>query len=206
MRDDENQEFPILFKILVIIVILSALFGTFMSLIDFALVKSASREISRINRTLLASMSDRINNMENDISNVKSSLMPGGIMDLYVNAYHFLSNSQVDLEKIVTLAEDTNGKTYFSFYITGESGVWIGISKGGRYVFQSEMKQGLSPERFYVNNTPKISTSYTFTVDSSTVIMSGSPSRTYILMVNKKGAKIVKMSSTRVLVKRLFNK
>lgn len=206
MRDDENQEFPILFKILVIIVILSALFGTFMSLIDFALVKSASREISRINRTLLASMSDRINNMENDISNVKSSLMPGGIMDLYVNAYHFLSNSQVDLEKIVTLAEGTNGKTYFSFYITGESGVWIGISKGGRYVFQSEMKQGLSPERFYVNNTPKISTSYTFTVDSSTVIMSGSPSRTYILMVNKKGAKIVKMSSTRVLVKRLFNK
>jgi len=206
VREDENQEFPVLFKILVIIVILSALFGTFMSLVDFALVKSTSREISKINGTMLGSMSDRLNKIESDISNVKSSLMPGGIVDLYVNAYHFLSNSQMDLEKIVTLAENTKGKTYFLFYITGERGVWVGISKGGKYVFQSEMRPGLSSTRFYVNTSPEVSTSYTFMVDSSTVIMSGSPSQTYILVLSKNGAKIVKMRSTMMRVKDLFNK
>lgn len=204
MKDDESQEFPVLFKILVIIVILSALFGTFMSLVDFALVKSTSREISKINGTMLGSMSDRLNKIESDISNVKSSLMPGGIVDLYVNAYHFLSNSQVDFEKIVTLAENTKGKTYFSFYVTGERGVWVGISQKGRYVFQSEMKPGLSLTRFYVNSSPEVSTSYTFSVSSSAVIMSGSPSQTYILVLDKKGAKIVKMRSTMMRVKDLF--
>ncbi len=206
VNDEDSQEFPILFKILVIIVILSALFGTFMSLVDFALIKSESQEISKVNGIVFGSLNNRLNKMESEISNIKSSLMPGGIVDLYVNAYHFLSNSQVDLEKIVTLAESTKNKTYFTFYITGENGVWVGVSQRGKYIFQSEIRPGLSSTRFYVNGSPNISTSYTFSVNASTVIMSGSPSQTYVLFFNKGKAKIVRMSSTMMRVESLFKK
>ncbi len=206
MNNTESQETPLIFKIVVMIIIVGAIFGSFMSIVDLSLVKSTSREVENLNKIINESVNIRLSNMENDISTMQSALHPGGIVDLYVNAYHFLSNSQIDLEKIVTIAQSKSGKTFFSFYITGKGNVWIGVSKSEHYIFQSEENPGLSPQMFYINSSPDVSTTYTFTVNSSTIVMSGSPKNTYILLYDKNGAKLVHMSSRIVHVSDLLKK
>ncbi len=206
MDNMEGQETPLLFKIVIISIIAGAIFGSFMSIVDLSLVKSTSKEVSKLNKIIDESVNTRLSNMENEISTMKTALNPGGIVDLYINAYHFLSNSQVDLEKIVTLVQSKSGKTFFSFYITGKDNVWIGVSKNERYIFQSEENPGLSPQRFYINTSPDVSTSYTFTVNTSTIVMSGSPNNTYILLYDGQGAKLVRMTSRIMHVSDLLKK
>ncbi len=206
MDNMEEQETPLLFKIVIIAIIAGAIFGSFMSIVDLSLVKSTSRDVEKLNKTINESVNTKLSNMENKISTMRSALKPGGIVDLYINAYHFLSNSQVDLEKIVTLAQSKTGKTFFSFYITGKDNVWIGVSKNERYIFQSEENPGLSSQMFYVNSSPNISTSYTFTVNTSTILMSGSPRSTYILLYDGQSAKLVHMTSRIMHVSDLLKK
>ncbi len=206
MDSTEGQETPLLFKIVIIAIIAGAIFGSLMSIVDLSLVKSTSKEMSKLNRIIDGSVNGKLNKMENEISTMQTALNPGGIVDLYINAYHFLSNSQVDLEKIVTLLQNKNGKVFFSFYVTGKNNVWIGVSKNERYIFQSEEKPGLSPQRFYINSFPDISTSYTFKVNTSTFIMSGSPNNTYILLYDGENAKLVRMTSKIMHVSDLLKK
>jgi len=93
------------------------------------------------------------------------------MVDLYINAYHFLANTQIDLERIVTLSQESADKNFFSVYVTGEKNVWIGILENGKYVFQAEMRPGLSSQRFYVNSSPSVFTSYTLKLNPSAVLM-----------------------------------
>ncbi len=202
----QEEETPLLFKIIIILIIIAAIFGAFMGIVNLSLIRMNAKELKKINDTVNKSINVKISKMENSLASIDASLKPGGMIDMYINAYHFLSNTNVDLQKIVTLAQSEKGKTFFSFYITGESEVWIGVMKNGKYVFQSEITPGLSTRRFYVNCAPTVSTSYTITLNSSSVVLSGAPQNTYILLHGENGAKLMKMSSRRMNVSDLLSK
>ncbi|WP_456399388.1 hypothetical protein [Mesoaciditoga sp.] len=202
--NNQEEDTPFIFKIIIILIIVSAIFGAFMGVVNLSLARMNSKEIGEVNSIIDKSINAKISRIENEISSIDTSLRPGGMIDLYINAYHYLSNSSIDLQKIVTIAQSNYGKTFFSIYITGKYEVWIGVMKNGKYVFQSEMTPGISDQRFFVNSTPTVSTSYTITLNSSSVLMSGDPQNTYVLLVTPDGAQLLKMSSKSLSVGELI--
>ncbi len=203
---EENKEkVPFLFKVIVIMIIAGAVFGTLMSIVNFSIIKSMSNNLNEINKSTIGKINEHLTEIDSEINNLKGSIGPGGIIDKYINAYKFLSNNQLDLEKILTFSNDSKNTAYFSIYVTGSSGVWIGIGRNGKYTFQSELRPGLSPQRFYVIGTPQITTSYTITADSSSVIVSGDPSRTYIMTARNGVASMVRMTSSTLKIEDLLN-
>ena len=192
---NREEDTPLIFKVILISIIIAAIFGAFMGIVNISLIRMNSKEIDEINSVIDKSINMKMSKIENEISSIDASLRPGGVIDLYINAYHYLSNSSIDLQKIVTLAQSDSGKTFFSFYVTGENEVWVGVLKNGKYTFQSEITPGLSLQRFYINCKPSVSTSYTVTLNSSSIIMSGSPQNTYILLSTSNGARLMKMSA-----------
>ncbi len=202
---NSEEETPLLFKIMIILIIIAAIFGAFMGIVNLSLIKMNAKEIEDINTVMDKSINVKISKIENEISSIDASLRPGGMIDLYINAYHYLSNSKIDLQKIVTLAQNEKGKDFFSIYVTGTNEVWIGVMKDGKYVFQSEVTPGLSPQKFYVNCTPSVSTSYTITLNSSSIVMSGSPLNTYILAHTNRGVRLLRMNSRTMNVKDMLS-
>lgn len=200
---NEEEKIPVLFKIIVVMIIAGALFGTLMSIVNFAIIKSMSNDLEKINKSTIGKINERLTELDSETASLKNAMGPGGIVDRYINSYKFLSNAQLDLEKVLTFSVDSKNSTYFSVYITGNTGVWIGIGKNGKYTFQSELRPGLSPQRFYVNGTPQIMTSYTVTTDSSSIIVSGDPSRTYIVTADRGTARIVHMTSSTLKIEDL---
>ncbi len=202
--NNQEEDTPFIFKIIIILIIVSAIFGAFMGVVNLSLARMNSKEIGEVNSIIDKSINTKISRIENEISSIDTSLRPGGMIDLYINAYHYLSNSSIDLQKIVTIAQSNYGKTFFSIYITGKYEVWIGVMKDGKYVFQSEMTPGISDQRFFVNSTPTVLTSYTITLNSSSILMSGDPQNTYVLLVTPDGARLLKMSSKSLSVGELI--
>ncbi len=201
--DNIEEETPLIFKVMIILIIASAMFGTVMGIVDLSLSKLNSKKISELS-SALKSLNVQINKIENSVSAIDASLKPGGMVDLYINAYHFLANTQIDLERIVTLSQESADKNFFSVYVTGEKNVWIGILENGKYVFQAEMRPGLSSQRFYVNSSPSVLTSYTLKLNPSAVLMSGAPENTYLLVRFQGGTKLIKLESKSIEVGKLY--
>ncbi len=201
--DNFEEETPLVFKVLIILIILSAIFGAVMGIVDLSLSKLNAKKIENLT-TALKSINVQINDIENSVSSIDASLKPGGIVDLYINAYHFLSNTKIDLERIVTLAQNPSNGKFFAIYVTGKKSVWIGISQNKKYVFQSEMTPGLSARRFYVDSLPSVLTAYTLKLEPSAVLKSGDPENTYILVHLPGETKIVKMQTKSVEVEKLL--
>jgi hypothetical protein len=192
LNDEENT--PLIYKIVVILVIVAAIFATFMSILDFALVRSNSAEISNLSKTM-ESISGRLNEIDSDISALKQSISPGGVVDEYINSYNFLSNGNIDLEKILTFSSVNPNSDYFSIYITGKKGVWINVTKGGQLLLQADMRPGLSDYVFFLSGTPTVKTTYTISLDRSCVVASNDASNTYFLVSKKGSSELLRMKN-----------
>ncbi len=192
MNDEENT--PLIYRIIVIVVIVAAIFATFMGILDFALVRSNSEEISNLNKTM-ESINGRLNEDSSAISALKQSISPGGVVDEYINSYNFLANSDLDLEKILTFSSINPNSNYLSIYITGKQNVFINVTKSGQLLLQAEMRPGLSNYVFFLSGTPTVKTSYTISLDRSCVITSADASDTYFLVSKNGSSELLRMKS-----------
>ncbi len=198
-----NEETPFIYKLIVVLVIVSAIFATFMSILDFAFIRSNSVSISNMDEEI-KSMNGQINDINSNISILKQDIYPGGIIDKYISAYNFLSNTSVDLQRILTFASQQPQAQYFTIYITGNKGVWINVSKKDQYILQAELRPGLSNYLFFYSGTPTVETIYTISVDKSCVVTSNDASDTYFLISQSGVSKIIKMQKNPQPVSELF--
>lgn len=198
-----NDETPLIYKLIVILVIISAIFATFMSILDFAFVKSNSVSIYNMEQEM-KSLNGEINNINSNLSSLKQDIYPGGVIDKYISAYNFLSNANLDLQKILTFASQNPDSQYFSIYVTGSKGVWISVSKKDQYILQAQLRPGLSNYLFFFSGTPTVRTIYTVSIDNSCVVASDDASNTYFLISQNGSSKIVKMWKNPQPVSELF--
>ncbi len=190
MNDEENT--PLIYKIIVILIIIAAVFATFMGILDFALVRSNSEELSNLNKTI-DSINGRLNKNSSDISALKQNISPGGIVDEYIDSYNFLTNTNLDLERILTFASVNPNSDYFSIYITGKRSVFVSVTKAGQLLLQANMRPGLSDYVFFLSGTPTVKTSYTILLDRSCVITSSDASDTYFLVSKNGSSELLRM-------------
>ncbi|BBJ28452.1 hypothetical protein [Athalassotoga saccharophila] len=198
-----NEETPFIYKLIVVLVIVSAIFATFMSILDFAFIRSSSVSISNMDEEI-KSMNGQINDINSNISILKQDIYPGGIIDKYISAYNFLSNTSVDLQRILTFASQQPQAQYFAIYVTGNRGIWINVSKKDQYILQAELRPGLSNYLFFYSGTPTVKTIYTIPVDNSCVVTSNDASDTYFLISQNGMSKILKMQKNPQPVSELF--
>jgi hypothetical protein len=201
---NENENISVLFKIVVVLIIVGAIFGTFMSIVNFALIRSISNEISTLNNLTISSMNDRMNRMDSDISSLESNIQPGGIVDEYINAYNFLSNTNLDLEKLLTFASETPDATYLTVYIEGRSNVWITVTNNGQSLLQADLKPGLSDYVFFISGNPNVKTSYTIMLAPSSIITTSDASATYILLAQNGKTSILHTKSPSLSVSNIL--
>ncbi len=202
MNEEENT--PLLFKIAVILIIMGTAFGTFMGIVNFAFIRSLSNELSDLNKNTVGNINGRLNKIDSEITSLKEDIQPGGIVDEYINAYNFLSNTNFDLEKLLTFASANASSTYFTVYVTGSSNVWINVSRGGQSILQVDLKPGLSNYAFFVSGKPDVKTFYTLSVDLSTIITSSDASSTYFLVAINGSANLIKMKTSSVSVSNIL--
>lgn len=192
MNDEEDT--PFIYKIIVIVIIIAAIFATFMGILNFALVRSDSVEIANLGKTI-DSINGRLNGIDSDISTLKQNISPGGIVDEYINSYNFLANGNIDLEKILTFSSINPSAEYLSIYITGKKGVWISVTKSGQLLLQADMRPGLSDYLFFLSGTPTVKTTYTISLDRSCVITSTDASNTYFLVSKNGSSELMRMKN-----------
>ncbi|MGC8705039.1 MAG: hypothetical protein ACP5RU_06235 [Athalassotoga sp.] len=198
-----NEETPFIYKLIVVLVIVAAIFAAFMSILDFAFIRSNSVSISNMDSEI-KSINGQINDINSNISILKQDIYPGGIIDKYISAYNFLSNTSVDLQRILTFASQQPQAQYFTIYVTGNRGVWINVSKKDQYILQAELRPGLSNYMFFYSGTPTVKTIYTISVDNSCFVTSNDASATYFLVLQNGVSKILKMQKNPQPVAELF--
>ncbi|HEU23999.1 MAG: hypothetical protein C0176_00800 [Mesoaciditoga sp.] len=198
-----NEETPFIYKLIVVLVIVAAIFAAFMSILDFAFIRSNSVSISNMDSEI-KSINGQINDINSNISILKQDIYPGGIIDKYISAYNFLSNTSVDLQRILTFASQQPQAQYFTIYVTGNRGVWINVSKKDQYILQAELRPGLSNYMFFYSGTPTVKTIYTISVDNSCFVTSNDASATYFLVSQNGVSKILKMQKNPQPVAELF--
>lgn len=201
MNDENNT--PLIYRIIVIIIIVAAIFATFMGILDFALVRSNSSEISDL-KGMINSINRNVNEMGTQLSSLNQMISPGGVVDEYINSYNFLSNTNLDLERMMTFSSIEPSSDYFTIYITGKKGVWIGVIKKGQTILQADMRPGMSDYFFFVSSTPTVKTSYTFLLDKSCVITSNNASSTYFLVSQNGSSKLVRMKNQSEMISEFY--
>lgn len=201
--NDENDT-PLIYKIIVVIVIVAAIFATFMGILNFALVRSNSSEISNL-EGMIGSINGNINEMNTKLSSLNQMILPGGVVDEYINSYNFLSNTNLDLERMMTFSSIDPTSDYFTIYTTGKKGVWIGVTKNGQTILQADMRPGLSYYFFFVSSTPTVKTSYTFLLDKSCVITSSNASSTYFLVSRNGSSDLIRMKKQSEMISEFYH-
>ncbi len=192
----KRSEFLVSFLVLLFIIALIS--GLALSAFSFFYYvkqrKNQEASIENLNKKISA-LSERISKLE-------SSIGANSVIDKYISAANFLSNTSVDLEKIVEELYDDPTTGYIRLFVMGQENVWVTFKKGDTTYFSRELKPGLAPYKFYYFKSPAIQTQYAIQVPKDCTIVIGKPGTVCFLVygvgTKQHPTKIVTWKDTKV--------
>ena len=179
----------------VILIIIAIGFSIAFSIFDYVKIRSLAREVARTQNVLNRRIESKTDELKSMIMKNREYLGPNSLLNDMITAYNFLSNEQLDFEKMVKMfSKPQTGAEYFTFFITGPKRVWIGIkspSTTRNYLFQKELAPGLCDYDFYTKKGPSVDTRYSIKLKGKDFkITSASSDNTYIISKTVNGFKI----------------
>ncbi|MEJ5228660.1 MAG: hypothetical protein WHT65_01540 [Pseudothermotoga sp.] len=165
----KRREFLVSFLVFLFIVALVC--GSVLSIFSFVYYVKQRKQQD----VVVASLEKKINTLNDRISKLETSFGPNSVLDKYISAANFLSNTSTDLERIVEELYDDPTTGYLRLFVMGQENVWVTFRKGETVYFSKELKPGLAPYKFYYFKTPPIQTQYSLQVPKDCSIVIGKP-------------------------------
>jgi hypothetical protein len=156
---------------LIFLFIVALIGGLFLSVFSFFYYLNQKKEYEKSLTSLekkITTLNERINRLENFIG-------PNSTMDKLISISGFLSNTTVDLERIVEEIYDDPTTGYIRLFVMGQENVWVTFRKNETIYFSRELKPGLAPYKFYYFKSPAVQTEYSLEIPRDCTIVIGKP-------------------------------
>jgi len=192
----KRSEFLVSFLVFLFIVALIA--GLALSVFSFFYyVKQRKNQ-----EALVENLNKKITALSERISKLETFMGPNSMIDKYISAANFLSNTSNDLERIIEELHDDPTTGYMRIFVMGQENVWVTFKKGETTYFSRELKPGLAPYKFYYFKTPAIQTQYSVQIPRDCSVVLGKPGMVCFLIygvgTKQHPTKVVTWKDTRV--------
>ncbi len=130
----------------------------------------------------IRNLENKLKALEDKVSKLESLYGQGGVFEKFIASANFLSNTSVDLERIIESIYDDPTTGYIQLFVMGQDNVWVTFQKGQTIYFSRELKPGLAPYKFYYFKEPSIKTQYSVIIPRDCSIVIGKPGMVVFLV------------------------